>query len=111
MSVPHCFRSLLRLISDEAIYRTLLTSSQLRDYQMVKTRSKEQQQGRSNGATSPSSRSNSAITHLVTVSPYRRTLTLMRALLLGAQIVTIQWLVECTNLGCWVVEDAYRVSQ
>lgn len=49
-------------------------------------------------------------THVVTNWPLRRTLSLLRARLLGLPVVLIDWLLESREAGHWLPEKKYLVS-
>ncbi|KAF8563934.1 hypothetical protein P879_08498 [Paragonimus westermani] len=91
---------------EEATMCALIKSSRLDNYRLV-------------GLHQPSSVSGTMMirsstvdlwrcTHLVTPNPYRRTMNLMRGLLSGVQVVTVDWLKQSAQCGLWLQELQFR---
>ncbi|KAA3673303.1 uncharacterized protein DEA37_0004151, partial [Paragonimus westermani] len=91
---------------EEATMCALIKSSRLDNYRLI-------------GLHQPSSVSETMVirpsvadlwrcTHLITPNPYRRTMNLMRGLLSGVQVVTVDWLRQSAQCGLWLQELQFR---
>ncbi|TGZ64672.1 hypothetical protein CRM22_006251 [Opisthorchis felineus] len=91
--------------SDETLLCTLVRSSPLIGYKLLSSRAT------AGTAHFPlDSVSMKRCTHLVTINPFRRTVNLLRGLLSGVQIVSVDWLKNSAQQGLWLGELSYRPS-
>ncbi|OON18965.1 BRCA1 protein, partial [Opisthorchis viverrini] len=90
---------------DETLLCTLVRSSPLIGYKLLSSRAT------AGIAHFPlDSTSMKRCTHLVTIDPFRRTVNLLRGLLSGVQIVSVDWLKNSAQQGLWLSELSYRPS-
>ncbi|TGZ64673.1 hypothetical protein CRM22_006251 [Opisthorchis felineus] len=91
--------------SDETLLCTLVRSSPLIGYKLLSSRAT------AGTAHFPlDSVSMKRCTHLVTINPFRRTVNLLRGLLSGVQIVSVDWLKNSAQQGLWLGELSYRIA-
>ncbi|CAH8513297.1 unnamed protein product [Heterobilharzia americana] len=100
--------------NDEQVLIALLKSSNLVGYDIVKlpshSLSSSSRSTRSKLRPSPANCSCSSVqyTHLVTESPFRRTLKLFRALIQGIHIVTTDWVRQSVTCNMWLPEAEFK---
>ncbi|GAA55167.1 HUS1 checkpoint protein, partial [Clonorchis sinensis] len=91
---------------DETLLCTLVRSSPLIGYKLLSSRAT------AGTAHFPlDSISMKRCTHLVTINPFRRTVNLLRGLLSGVQIVSVDWLKNSAQQGLWLSELSYRMTR